>query len=290
MTADFITPVVDDPFIYGQIAAANALSDIFAMGGEAKNVLNLLMWDSQHISKEELQEILRGGLDKTEEAGAILVGGHTIEDREQKYGLSVMGIAHPKHFWKNNTPKIGDSLILTKPLGSGILTTAIKAGMASPQTTQKIANIMSELNLQAKRVAQNFDIHACTDITGFGLIGHTLEMLGGLTPHSREYSALFFSGEIPIVQEAIEFMEMGIIPGGSYKNKDTFLPFVEFKSNCAKEQSLLFFDAQTSGGLLFALQHSQSIKLVDSLQKQGIQAKIIGEIIPFNKTYPIILG
>ena len=184
-SVDFITPVVDDPYLYGQIAAANALSDIFAMGGEVKSALNLLMWDNTHFDSAVANAILKGGLNKITESNALLLGGHTIKDKEQKYGLAVNGIAHKNRLWRNHTGYIGDMLVLTKPLGSGILTTAIKAQMFS-QTTE-VTQSMAMLNLYAARIAQNYEIHACTDITGFGLIGHAFEMCGGKIKMKKAY-------------------------------------------------------------------------------------------------------
>ena len=201
-SVDFITPVVDDPYLYGQIAAANALSDIFAMGGEVKSALNLLMWDNTHFDSAVANAILKGGLNKITESNALLLGGHTIKDKEQKYGLAVNGIAHKNRLWRNHTGYIGDMLVLTKPLGSGILTTAIKAQMFS-QTTE-VTQSMAMLNLYAARIAQNYEIHACTDITGFGLIGHAFEMCGGIK-NQNEKSILFYTKQIPLFDKTESF-------------------------------------------------------------------------------------
>lgn len=296
-SVDFITPVVDDPYIYGQIAATNALSDIFAMGGRATSALNLLMWDSTHFDSKIANEILKGGLNKITESGALLLGGHTIKDNEQKYGLSVNGIAHKNHLWRNNAGKIGDKLVLTKPIGSGILTTAIKARML--HNPQQVIESMLALNLYAANIAQNYEIHACTDITGFGLIGHGLEMCAETTiqnaqpdnlntnPQSPK-SLLFYTQQIPLFTESKELAQIGIVPGGSYENKKALQDKVAL--HCALEDDIFYYDAQTSGGLLFALPARDAYQFVDELRRNGIEsAIIIGEIIP-RSTKAIILG
>lgn len=282
-SADFITPVVNDPYLYGQIAAANALSDIFAMGGEAKTALNLLMWDRYHLSEEVITEVLRGGLSKILEAGGMLVGGHTIDDSEQKYGLSVTGIVQTRQIWRNNTTRIGDALILTKPLGMGILTTAIKADMLSETTAREIGEIMATLNLHAMRVAREFEIHACTDITGFGLLGHALEMCG-------ENSLRIFARSVPYIREALENAKAGIIPAGSYANKAYLEPQTTIECDITADEAMLFFDAQTSGGLLFSVKKAQANTLLDALKKAGItHAALIGEVLPRGDS-PLYLG
>lgn len=295
-SVDFITPVVDDPYMYGQIAAANALSDIFAMGGEAKSALNLLMWDNVHFDTAVANEILKGGLDKITESNALLLGGHTIKDREQKYGLSVNGIVHKHHLWRNCTGQIGDGLVLTKPLGSGILTTAIKAQEAF-DTTQ-VTQSMAALNLYAMRIAKSYEIHACTDITGFGLIGHALEMCAPdskqnapqmpQNTHTESKSILFYTQHIPLFHAVRDMAQMGIVPGGSHENKKAL--FHKVSIQCDMQDDIFYYDAQTSGGLLLALPFSEAKSLVYDLRKNGIEsAALIGEIIPKART-PIILG
>lgn len=278
-SVDFITPVVDDPYLYGQIAAANALSDIFAMGGEVKSALNLLMWDNTHFDSAVANAILKGGLNKITESNALLLGGHTIKDKEQKYGLAVNGIAHKNRLWRNHTGYIGDMLVLTKPLGSGILTTAIKAQMFS-QTTE-VTQSMAMLNLYAARIAQNYEIHACTDITGFGLLGHLSEML------NPKINIRLESEAIPLVEEAIEFAKMGIIPGGSCGNERAIQHLCEFnlsKDSKFKDLEILLFDAQTSGGLVFALPQKEANALLERLKNEGIEsAQIIGHTESFLK-------
>lgn len=295
-SVDFITPVVDDPYIYGQIAAANALSDIFAMGGEAISALNLLMWDNTHFNAQIANAILQGGLSKIIESGAVLLGGHTIKDKEQKYGLSVNGTVHKDRIWRNHTGCIGDSLVLTKPIGSGILTTAIKARMLKDMS--RVIQSMQTLNLYAARIARDFTIHACTDITGFGLIGHSIEMCRvkqDSNERSRinaeniqEKSMLLYTQDIPLFDNIKELAQMGIVPGGSYENKNALQDMVDVQ--CSLEDDIFYYDAQTSGGLLFALPFSEAKDFVYALRKSGLEAaNIIGEIIP-KRDKNIILG
>ncbi len=273
-TADFITPVVNDPFVYGQIAAANALSDVYAMGGVVKCALNLMMWDSCRIPQDYAHAILEGGLSKIKEAGGVLVGGHTVSDSEQKYGLSVSGAVNPQKIWRNNGAQVGDVLILTKPIGMGVLTTALKANMLDSKVADKIAQIMATLNRRACEIAGDFNIHACTDITGFGLLGHLSEML------NPKINICLESQAIPLVEEAIEFAKMGIVPGGSCGNERAIRHLCAFhlsKDSKFKDLEILLFDAQTSGGLVFALPQTEAKTLLAKLQDNGIEsAKIIG--------------
>jgi len=264
-TVDFITPVVDDPFIYGQIAAANSLSDVFAMGAEVINALNLVGFDSCNQPYEILREILEGGLDKVKECGAVVVGGHTIETPEMYYGLSVTGLVHPKKFWKNNTPLAGDVLILTKPLGLGILTTAIKADLVNDSELKEAVGVMRQLNLYASRGLKDLRVNACTDITGFGLIGHGLEMAKNATLELE-------SAKIPILKSAVNYANMGIIPAGSYANK-------EFSSKLCNSDEIIFYDAQTSGGLLISIDERDANEALLRLKDFGYEfATIIGEV------------
>lgn len=273
-TADFITPVVDNPFIYGQIAAANALSDIFAMGASVTTALNLVLFDSCHFSNEVMNEILKGGESKIKEAGGILVGGHTIEDDQMKYGLSVMGMAHPKDIKKNNSGKVGNDLILTKPLGIGILTTAIKADMLSVNGVKRASEAMATLNMVASKLAVKYNVDAMTDVTGFGFLGHLSEMLNEKISFEIEAKA------INIFDEVLELASMGIIPAGSYRNRD-FLQD-KIKMNITDEDlKMVLFDAQTSGGLLISVDSSKSKALLDDLYRYKIfDAKIVGRTIP----------
>lgn len=276
-SADFITPVVDRPFLFGQIAAANSLSDIYAMGATPISALNLVAWDSENIPKQTLAEILAGGASKIKEAGAALLGGHTIKDSELKYGLSVSGIAHPARFWRNNTAQIGDVLILTKPLGIGVLSTALKRGLLDNFLADKIANSMATLNKSAVQIALKYEISAATDITGFGFLGHLSEML------NPQIAFVIESSAVPIFSEAFSFAEQGIAPGGSWANKKTYEHLVKFDlcDNSAYKNSgeILLYDAQTSGGLLLAINAQSAEQALAQMLDCGLNAAIIGEVI-----------
>ncbi|MFC3867901.1 selenide, water dikinase SelD [Helicobacter equorum] len=282
-TADFITPIVDDPYIYGQIAAANSLSDVFAMGGRALSALNLFMWDSAHVSKEMAREILEGGLSKITESHAILLGGHTTRDSEQKYGLSVTGMVESRHLWRNNTAQIGDLLVLCKPIGSGIVSTGLKARVVTH--ADEMIQSLCKLNMYATQIARQYEIHACTDITGFGLIGHVFEMC---SKGRAEYSVLLYSSDIPCFSQVHTLSQEGIIPGGTYANKEAFTPFVSIE--CDISDDSIFYDVQTSGGLLFAVPMGEAKDLVYDLRRAGYEyATIIGEILP-KRHNTILLG
>lgn len=269
-----ITPVVDDPFIYGQIAAANSLSDVFAMGAEVVTALNIVGFDSCHQSYEVLKEILNGGESKVKECGGSIVGGHTIETPEMLYGLSVSGFIHPDKIYKNNSLREGDVLILTKPLGIGILTTALKADMLDSITMNKVIKVLSQLNYKASLAMRDFDVSACTDITGFGLIGHSYEMC------TEKFTIEFNLKSIPIIGESIEKAEMGIIPGGSYKNRVYFNKHVDFKTHYNNE--IILYDAQTSGGLLIAVSQKDSNALLSRLKNEGYEhSAIVGVVKKF---------
>lgn len=271
-SVDFITPIVDDPYIYGQIAASNALSDIFAMGGVAKTAMNILMWDEAHISKEMLKEILKGGAHKIKEAKVTLLGGHSVGDLEQKYGLSVSGVAHPSKIWRNCTAREGDVLVLTKALGTGILATALKNEQITLQAGIEGIESMIALNQKASECAKDFEIHACTDVTGFGLIGHLLEMCDG------DKSIELNMESIPLFECVPSLIDQGLIPNGSKQNQAYLLPQVQM--NTASAYSIALFDAQTSGGLLFALPKKQAPKLLDCLKKAGYErSAMIGEFV-----------
>lgn len=266
-TVDFITPVVNDPYMYGQIAAANSLSDVFAMGGEVVTALNLVGFDGCHHPYELLREILEGGRDKVLECGGVVTGGHTIETPEMYYGLSVTGRVHPKRFWRNNTPQIGDVLVLTKPLGMGVLSTAIKADMLSRSEILEAANSMAMLNVYAMRILREYSVHACTDVTGFGLLGHGLEMA------NNKVTLAFNEDSIPVLQSAKTYADMGIIPAGTYANK-THVSFT-----CKEVDNILLYDAQTSGGLLVSMAESEAKEALPKLQDAGYEfSAIIGEV------------
>jgi selenide,water dikinase len=271
-TVDFITPVVDDPFVYGQIAAANSLSDVFAMGGDVKTALNLVGFDSCHHTREILKEILRGGEDKINECGGVLAGGHTIETPEMIYGLSVTGFVHPQKIIRNNTLKKDDVIILTKPLGMGILTTAIKADLVDEKTAAEVAEILRTLNYKASLIAREVGVNAMTDVTGFGLLGHLYEM-------AREnYTVEVEFEKVPYLKEAINQASMGIIPAGSYNNQIFVEKHVEFKKELSFEEKMILFDAQTSGGLLISLPQENAKKYLQKAKEEGVFAKEIATV------------
>ena len=270
-TVDLITPVVDDPYLYGQIAAANSLSDIFAMGADVVTAMNIMGFDGCNHPKEVLGEILAGGQSKIAECGGVIAGGHTIETPEMLYGLSVTGFIHPDRIYRNNTPQVGDLLILTKPLGMGILTTAIKADKLEKQQIPKVAAILSQLNQKASEAMREFAVHACTDITGFGLAGHAYEMSAGRVTMQFEYDAL------PILPAAMPLAQECIIPGGSYANQAYLEPMTAFEAKGRDE--MLFYDAQTSGGLLMAVAPKDVEMLRSRLIDEGYEySAIIGEV------------
>ena len=272
-TVDFITPVVDDPFVYGQIAAANSLSDVFAMGGDAKTALNLVGFDGKNHPTEVLTEILRGGQSKVQECGAIIAGGHTIETPEMIYGLSCTGFVHPDKILRNNTVQEGDVIVLTKPLGLGILITAIKADLFDNATLLKVAETMKTLNYKASLIAREFDAHACTDVTGFGFLGHLREMSGSVKTIEVD------SSSVPFFTEALSMAAMGIIPAGSYANKEYLQPHVHFKNNINSDLEMILFDAQTSGGLLISVNSKDAPKMVERCQNEGIPAVIVAQVV-----------
>lgn len=274
-TADFITPVVDDPFMYGRIAAANSLSDIYAMGGHAICCLNLVCYDSCNIESHEFRSILKGGLDAVREAGAVILGGHTVDDQEMKFGLSVTGIVEERNITRNNSARPGDRLILTKPLGMGILTTANKADMASEKSMEAATTVMAMLNKGAALAMNDIGVHAATDITGFGLIGHALEMA-----QASKVSFRLKTSTIPFLSEAVDLAGMGLIPAGSYANRRFAGEHVRFESDIPDDQKMIYFDAQTSGGLFVSVSAEKASKLLDRIRQSGtLQAEIVGEVI-----------
>ena len=274
-TVDFFTPIVDDPFTFGQIAAANALSDVYAMGGTPLTGMNLVAFPIKTLSPSILKEILLGGLSKMKEAGVALVGGHSIEDPEIKYGLAVTGVVHPKKILTNAKAKIGDKLVLTKPLGTGIIATALKGKMASEEAVGKIVESMVTLNQTASEWMKKFGAHACTDITGFGFIGHALEMA-----IASRVGMIIQSKAVPIFQEAMEYAKLGLIPGGAYSNRDFFSCRVEVHPDVPDLLVNIFYDPQTSGGLLISLPSDKADKLAATLKKEGlIHSNIVGEVV-----------
>jgi selenide,water dikinase len=274
-TVDFFTPIVDDPYTFGQIAVANALSDVYAMGGKPLTAMNLVCFPIKSLDISVLQDILRGGADKLREAGVVLVGGHSIDDVELKYGLSVTGTVHPKRLVTNAGAKAGDKLILTKPLGTGIISTAVKAGVVNEETVAKLTRCMATLNDKASSVMQEVGVHACTDITGFGLLGHAIQVAEN-SPVGIELHL----ASIPYFPEVIQFAQQGLCPGGLYRNKDFYSNRVEFINPIPEYMQYILFDAQTSGGLLISLSPRKAELLLDRLQQAGVEDAVsIGEVV-----------
>ena len=274
-TVDFITPPVDDPYWFGQIAAANSLSDIYAMGGKPLTALNLIMFPMKKLSVTLLKEILRGGSDKVVEAGASIAGGHSVDDNEPKYGLTVTGVVHPDRILTNCGAKAGDVLILTKPLGTGVLFNACRSKKLPWRELEQILPIVASLNKKAIEIALNFEIHACTDITGFGIIGHSLEMAKGSGVRiNLSYDRLHF------YPNAVVMYQKGETTGSNKANRKLAEGFFQKKRELSKEEEELLFDHQTSGGLLFSLPSAEADRFVKELKKAGVEAAVqIGEAI-----------
>ena len=281
-TVDFFPPIADDPFLYGQIAAANAISDVYAMGGEPKLALNLLCTMAS-MKEEWIQEILRGGYSKAYEAGVIISGGHTIEGSEPLYGLAVTGFGHPRKILRNDGAKPGDALILTKPLGTGILTTANKAGMVEEEVMKRLYVQLTTLNKAAAEVMRNFEVHGCTDVTGFGLLGHSYEMAQG-----SDTTLHLFPDRIPWHPEAYELAEMGFIPAGAYRNR-SFAEAGVYAPNVNRAVMDILFDPQTSGGLLISVSEQDADQLLRELRDAIPSAAMIGHVSE-KEEHAIILG
>lgn len=271
-TLDFFTPVVDDPYTFGSIAAANSLSDVYAMGGKPTVAMNIVCFPNC-LNIDILGEILKGGADKVLEAGAVVIGGHTVEDDEPKFGLSVMGIVHPKKILKNHGCKVGDVLILTKPIGTGVINTAIKAEIASSEVYDEAVKVMTTLNKYAGEIIVDYDINACTDITGFGIMGHGYEMAS-----ASDITIRLFKDKIPVVKGAREYAEMGLVPAGTYNNKGYLEGKYHLKDTPEWLEDILF-DPQTSGGLLISTPKNQVESMMKRLMELDIKPAIIGEVI-----------
>jgi selenide,water dikinase len=271
-TVDFITPPVDDPYWFGQIAAANSLSDIYAMGGKPLTALNLVMFPPKKLDKSVLKEMLRGGNDKVIEAGASMAGGHSVDDNEPKYGLAVTGIVHPDKILTNCGVREGDALILTKPLGTGVLFNACRSKKLSFKELEVILPQVAKLNRKALDIAVNFDIHACTDVTGFGIVGHSLEMATG----SGVRIDLFYN-KLSLYPHALEMYRRGETTGSNKANRKLSEGHLEIVIKISREEEELLFDPQTSGGLLLSVPESQAEQLVNKLKTTGVEtAAIIG--------------
>jgi selenide,water dikinase len=273
-TVDFFTPIVDDPYSFGQVAAANAISDIYAMGGKPLTVLNIVAFPINKLEKWVLAEILRGAGDKVKEAGATLVGGHSIDDNEPKFGLAVTGLIHPDKVRTNAGAKPGDKLILTKPIGVGILTTAIKKDQLNEEEVQRVTRVMATLNRTAAEKMESYDVHACTDVTGFGLLGHTSEMAKGSGVGIRIMKEL-----VPVLPRVRELAEAGFVPGGTKNNYAHLQGSVTYADSIDQLDQWILCDAVTSGGLLISLAADQAQLLLADLQLAGVEARFIGETL-----------
>ena len=281
-TTDFFPPIVDDPYLYGKIAATNALSDVYAMGGEPKLALNILC-AAEGMAEETVREVLRGGYDAAYDAGAIITGGHTIKGAEPIYGLAVSGFVHPQKVLTNSNAKPGDVLILTKPLGVGIITTGAKADMVDRDVMDRIYAQMATLNKAARDIMVRYNVHSCTDVPGFGLMGHSFEMAQGsnCTIHIE-------TGKVPYHAEALELASMGFIPAGAYRNREYAEGGVSLRGNISRTMQDILYDPQTSGGLLFALPAAEADACLAQLKQTIPSAAVIGYVTGKEDSYIIL--
>ncbi len=274
-TVDFFTPIVNNPYDFGQIAVANALSDVYAMGGKPLTAMNIVCFPTKKMDISILKDVLKGGIDKMMEAGVTLVGGHSIDDVELKYGLSVTGIVHPKRMVTNSGAKVGDKLVLTKPLGTGIISTALKAGEADKELAARVTKYMATLNRTASELMQEVGANACTDITGFGFLGHASQ----LAENSR-VSIRITSKSIPILPKVKELSQKKVYPGGLNRNREFYGKKVEFSKQVPDYMRYILFDPQTSGGLLISVAPEKADSLIGKFKKAGIsETALVGEII-----------
>lgn len=273
LTADYFTPIVDDPYWFGAIAAANSLSDVYAMGGRPVVALNLASFPGEAGFLPMARKIMQGGIDKMTEAGVSIIGGHTIKDKEPKYGFAVMGMIHPDRIYDNSKAKKGDALILTKPIGTGVVSTGIKAGICGEETISEITKSMAALNRQPSEIMTQIGVNTATDITGFGLIGHLNEVLS-----ASKCRAHLFSKNVPFFRETMRIADLGKIPGGTRANEKTYAPYVEWSGAVSDTTRILMYDAQTSGGLVIFVPAEKRDKLISALKKEGILAAHIGDI------------
>ena len=271
---DFFTPIVNDPYIFGQVAAANAFSDIYAMGGTPITALNIVCFPITKMDKKILRNILEGGVEKIREAGAVLIGGHSLKDTEVKYGLAVSGTARPDRILTNSGARPGDRLILTKPLGTGIIGTALQQKKASTRAVEKMMEVMTSLNKAASSCMQQVGVNSCTDITGFGLLGHCTEMMEG-----SKVGLTIDASTVPLITEVDRYAKEGFIPGGTKSNREFYSRVVEFKSTVPEVLRDILFDAQTSGGLLISVSGGKANRLLKDLHQHGVpEAVIIGKV------------
>ena len=270
---DFFTPIVDDPYDFGQIAVANALSDIYAKGGRPLTAMNIVCFPVDAMDISVLERVLKGGLDKLNSANVILLGGHSVIDRELKYGVSVTGVVHPEKVITKVGAAPGDVLVLTKPLGTGIISTAIKQGVVENEIVARATQQMTTLNKRASELMLETDVHACTDITGFSLLGHACQMVEG-----TDTGLVIHASKVPLLPKVSEYVRREYVPGGTYRNKTFYAHMVE--TEMSDEAMLIFFDPQTSGGLLIALPERQGAALIKKMHQEGIkEAAIIGEVV-----------
>ncbi len=272
-TLDFFTPIVNDPYIFGQIAATNALSDVYAMGGRPLCAMNICCFPVKELAVEVFRDILRGGLDKVHQAGAVLAGGHSVEDPELKYGLSVTGVVHPDRLVTNAGLRAGQKLVLTKPLGTGVIATALKAGLAEPRAVEQSVAIMTQLNDVAGRVMSHLGVTGGTDITGFGLLGHALEMA-----QASGVGITLEAARVPILEQALEMARMGLVPGGSHANREFCQKSVQVKGRVDAVVLDIMADAQTSGGMLMGLDPDKLEQALEMLEQGGVTAALVGEV------------
>ena len=271
-TVDFFPPMLDDPYLFGEVAAANALSDVYAMGGLPLTALNITCFPAS-LDLGILNSILRGGLAKCVEAGVALMGGHTVDDPEIKFGLSVTGTIHPERIWTNAGARGGDMLVLTKPIGVGVITTAIKQGVAPEEAVQAALNSMRALNRAARDAVAEVGPNACTDVTGFSLMGHLYQMLRASAATARVYA-----DQVPLLPGALELVRQGIGPGGMQRNQSYFGPYVSLSPSIEEAIGALLFDPQTSGGLLVSMPGDKKNALLDAMAAHGVAASVIGEV------------
>lgn len=284
-TVDFFTPVVDDPYTYGQISAANALSDVYAMGGRPVSALNIVCWPQTGLPREMLAEVLRGGSEKAREAGVVVVGGHSVADEEVKFGMAVTGVIDPRRIVRNVGARVGDALLLTKALGTGVLMTAFKRDALNPEHYTSAVNSMVQLNAGAATIMLNHEVHAATDVTGFGLLGHAFKMADG-----SNITLVFEESDLPLLQGALEQVRAGMIPGGGTRNREYYAPHVKVSDEVSEEMVALAFDPQTSGGLLISVPESQSVAMLAELHRaECTDAAIVGRVEP-RGDLPLELG
>ncbi len=273
-TVDFFTPIVDDPYTFGLIAAANSLSDIYAMGATPITALNLVAFPIDKLGSGILKDMLRGGMDKLAEAGVPLIGGHSIDDLDVKYGMAITGTVHPDRVLTKQSARPGDRLVLTKPLGTGIIATALKAGLASEAAVEAATRSMCQLNKKAAEAMAAVTVHGCTDITGFGLIGHASEVA-----RESDLALAIHVSKLPLLPEALSYAGMGLVPGGAHSNREFYEPRVIYEAEPSPEQRDMLYDPQTSGGLLITVAENELDRLLAELRSRDVDGHIIGEVL-----------